>query len=110
MRSRSSMSENIVMAVRYDSPMRTRGSSRLLFVIEAAVVLTTIGLAASLPSAPQYVKCLGCLDDEPPSDPHRIALRLLIVVAGLLVIAALETFRPVAHRNKNDDKGQTEAG
>jgi hypothetical protein len=72
--------------------------------------MTTIGIAAALPSAPHYVKCGGCLDEEPPSDPHRIALRVLIVVAGLLVVAALDALRPVAHRHQKDDTGQTDEG
>jgi hypothetical protein len=91
--------------------MSTLVSSRLLYVIEAALVLTTIGLAAALPSAPEYLPCGRCPGPAPNgTDPHRFALRLVIVVVWVLVIVAVDPLRPVPRRHQRDDSGQTDSG
>jgi hypothetical protein len=76
-------------------------------VIEAVVVLTTIGLAVALPSAPEFRPCGNpCPDPVPNGDPHRFALRLVIVVVGTLVVAFVDTRRPSLPRNMGNGNVQ----
>jgi hypothetical protein len=74
--------------------MSKRVLPRLLLVLEAALVLVTIGLAVALPSGPEFLPCGRCPDPAPNGpDPHRFALRLVIVVVGTLVFASVDALR-----------------
>jgi hypothetical protein len=73
--------------------MRSSIVSKAFLAVEAAVVLTAVWIAIAVASIPPYLPCGDCKDPPPADDPHRIAVRLSVLVIGGVLAAALELIR-----------------